>query len=63
MLVTKNSSVPTFSTAFWLFSVAMRGLDSTCRSPCVSRKPSSAAKLLVWNASPNTEPGTAARTA
>ncbi|MNT41300.1 hypothetical protein D3C72_1776560 [compost metagenome] len=27
--VTKNSSVPTLITAFWLFSVEMRGLDST----------------------------------
>lgn len=33
MLVTKNSSVPTLSTAFWLFSVAIRGLDNTCRLP------------------------------
>src|SRR3989338_2735176 len=55
-LVTKNSSVPTFSTAFWLFSVAIRGLDSTCTLPCDSRKLSSAAKLLVWNARPNKEP-------
>ena len=37
MLVTKNSSVPTLSTAFWLLSVAMRGLDSTCTLPWVSR--------------------------
>ena len=29
MFVTKNSSVPTFSTAFWLFNVAIRGLEST----------------------------------
>src|SRR5258708_3271168 len=57
MLVTKKSSVPTFSTAFWLFSVAMRGLDNTCRLPCVSRKEISAAKLLVWNARPNNVPG------
>jgi len=56
MLVTKKSSVPTFSTAFWLFRVAMRGLDSTCTSPWVSRKLSSAAKLLVWKASPNRPP-------
>src|SRR5690606_34813005 len=55
-LVTKNSSRPTFSTAFWLFMVAMRGLDSTCTLPWVSRKDSSAAKLLVWNARPNSEP-------
>ena len=55
-LVTKNSSVPTFSTAFWLFRVAMRGLDSTCTLPCVSRKFSSAAKLLAWKARPNNDP-------
>jgi len=59
-LVTKNSSVPTLITAFWLLSVAMRGLDSTCTLPCDSRKLSSAAKLLVCNASPNTDPGTSA---
>ena len=47
MPVTKNSSVPTFNTAFWLFSVAMRGLDNTCTLPCDSRKFSKAAKLLV----------------
>jgi hypothetical protein len=50
--VTNSSSVPTLSTAFWLFSVAMRGLDSTCTSPCVCRKFSSAAKLLDWKARP-----------
>jgi hypothetical protein len=50
--VTYSSSEPTFSTAFWLFSVAMRGLLSTCTSPCVCRKFSSAAKLLAWNARP-----------
>jgi hypothetical protein len=33
MLVTKNSSVPTFRTAFWLLMVAMRGLESTCTLP------------------------------
>ncbi len=57
ILVTKNSSVPTFSTTFWLFSVAMRGLDNTCRLPWVSRKEINAAKLLVWNARPNRVPG------
>src|ERR1700676_1824118 len=57
MLVTKKSSVPTFSTAFWLFSVAMRGLDNTCSLPWVSRKDTNAAKLLVWNARPNRVPG------
>src|SRR5258708_10758623 len=56
-LVTKKSSVPTFSTAFWLFSVAMRGLESTCRLPWVSRNEINAAKLLVWNARPNRVPG------
>ena len=55
-LVTKNSSVPTFSTAFWLFSVAMRGLESTCTLPWDSRKVSSDAKLEVCSASPNTAP-------
>ena len=55
-LVTKNSSVPTLSTAFWLLSVAMRGLDSTCTVPCVSRNCSSAAKFCVWIASPNSAP-------
>ena len=51
-LVTKNSSVPTLSTAFWLLSVATRGLDSTCTLPCVSRKVSSAAKLEVGEREP-----------
>ena len=55
-LVTKNSSVPTLSTAFWLFRVAMRGLDSTCTLPWVSRNVSSAAKFEVASASPNTLP-------
>jgi len=55
-LVTKKSSVPTLSTAFWLFSVAMRGLDNTCTLPCDSRKFNSAAKLLVWKAKPNRVP-------
>ena len=45
--VTKNSSVPTFNMAFWLFNVAMRGLDSTCTLPWDSRKFSKAAKLLL----------------
>src|SRR5512143_2059761 len=36
----------------------MRGLDSTCTSPWVSRKFSRAAKLLVWNARPNSVPAT-----
>ena len=58
MFVTKNSSLPTFSTAFWLLSAAMRGLDSTCSVPCVCRNDSIDAKLLVWNASPKTAPGT-----
>src|SRR5882672_11535832 len=56
-LVTKNSSVPTLSTAFWLLIVAILGLERTCRSPWVSRKEMSAAKFPVWNASPNKEPG------
>ena len=46
-LVTKKSSVPTFNTAFWLFMVAMRGLDSTCVLPCVPKNSSTAAKLVV----------------
>ncbi len=53
-LVTKNSSVPTFSTAFWLLIVATRGLDSTCTDPCVSRNWISAAKFAVCSARPNT---------
>ena len=53
-LVTKNSSVPTLSTAFWLFSVATRGLESTCTVPCVSRNWISAAKFDVCSARPNT---------
>ena len=57
-LVTKKSSVPTLSTAFWLLSVAMRGLDSTCTLPWVSRNCISAAKLLVWKARPNNPPMT-----
>src|SRR5256886_14523586 len=55
-LVTKNSSVPTLSTAFWLLSVAIRGLESTCTFPWDSRKVSNAAKLGVCSASPNTAP-------
>src|SRR6267143_132538 len=53
MLVRKNWSVPTFRTAFWLLSVAMRGLDSTWTDPCDSRKVSNAEKFLVWKASPS----------
>ena len=56
MLVTKNSSVPTLSTAFWLLMAAMRGLESTCVWPCDSRKLSNAAKLPVCRASPKTAP-------
>src|SRR3977135_2051992 len=41
----------------------MRGLDNTCTVPCVSRNESSAAKLLVWNAKLNREPGAVAGTA
>src|SRR6185369_9271538 len=55
-LDTNNSSNPTLSTAFWLFSVAMRGLERTCTTPCDSRKVSSEAKLFVWRAKPNTAP-------
>ena len=33
MSVTKNSSVPALITAFWLLSVATRGLESTRVSP------------------------------
>src|SRR5579864_2492391 len=51
--VTKNWSVPTLSTAFWLLSVAIRGLERTCTAPWVWRKVSNAAKFVVWNASPN----------
>ena len=32
-LVTKNSSVPTLITAFWLFDAVTRGLDRTFKSP------------------------------
>src|SRR5471032_322058 len=42
--------------AFWLFMVAIRGLDSTCTEPCDSRKEIMAAKLAVWKARPNMEP-------
>ena len=45
MLVTKNSSVPTLSTAFWLFNVATRGLESTWTLPGVSRNCCSAEKF------------------
>src|SRR6185295_6127041 len=55
-LVTKNSSVPTLSTALLLLMVAMRGLESTCTLPCVSRKVSSAAKFLACSARPKTDP-------
>jgi len=55
-LVTKNSSVPTLSTAFWLLIVASRGLESTCTSPWDSRNVNRAAKLLVCSARPNTAP-------
>ena len=41
-LVTKNSSVPTLSKAFWLFKVAIRGLLRVCTSPRVCRNPSTA---------------------
>src|SRR5690554_5433646 len=34
MSVTKNSSVPTLITAFWLLMVEMRGLDRICTLPC-----------------------------
>ena len=51
--VTKYSSTPTLSTAFWLFSVATRGLDRICTSPCVSRKPSTAWKPLVASVRPS----------
>src|SRR6266513_5053707 len=56
ILVRKNSSVPTLRTAFWLFMVAMRGLDRTWTRPCVSRNCRRAAKFFVWNASPSREP-------
>ncbi len=46
-LVTKNWSVPTFRTAFWLLRAATRGLDKTWMFPCDSRNSSKAAKLLV----------------
>src|SRR5205814_9905598 len=52
----KDSSGPTLGTAFWLLSVAMRGLESTCTFPWDSRKVSNAAKLGVCSASPNTAP-------
>src|SRR5258708_32116047 len=52
-LVTKNWSVPTFRTAFWLLRPATRGLDKTWTFPCDSRNWSKAAKLLVWTAGPN----------
>src|SRR5882724_3800420 len=53
MLVTKDWSVPTLSTAFWLLSAATRGLDNTWTAPWVSRKVIRAAKFFVWNARPN----------
>ena len=60
MLVTKKSSVPTLSTAFWLFMVAMRGLESTCVLPWLPRKSSTAAKLGVWKARPSRLPAVVA---
>jgi hypothetical protein len=56
ILVTNNASEPTLSTAFWLFMVAMRGLESVCTTPWVSRNVSRAAKLAPWNAMPNIDP-------
>src|SRR5690606_36145819 len=43
--VTKNSSVPTLITAFWLFKVEIRGLESTRTSPWVSRSCTTPSKL------------------
>ena len=51
--VTKYSSTPTLRTAFWLFKVAIRGLDRICTSPWLSRKPSTAAKPFVASARPS----------
>ena len=42
--VTKNSSVPALITAFWLFSVATRGLESTRVWPCASSSSTNALK-------------------
>src|SRR5258706_10888233 len=53
---TKSCSSPTLSTAFWLLSVATRGLDSTWTLPWVSRKVRSAAKFELATASPSTAP-------
>lgn len=52
ILVIKNSSVPTLSTDFWLLMAAMRGLNSTCTRPCVSKKWIKAVKLSTPNAGP-----------
>ncbi len=54
--VTKNSSVPIFSTAFWLLTAATRGLDNTWTVPCCSSSEIRAAKLFVWKAKPNRAP-------
>src|SRR5690606_11668246 len=55
-LVTKNSSVPTLITAFWLFSVEMRGLDSTRTSPWVSSNCTMPSKSPTLSAALNTPP-------
>ena len=54
--VTKNSSVPTLITAFWLFSVEMRGLDSTRTSPWVSSNCRMPSKSPTLSAALNTPP-------
>ncbi|MNR24439.1 hypothetical protein D3C85_1415170 [compost metagenome] len=54
--VTKNSSEPTLITAFWLFSVEIRGLDSTRTSPWVSSNWISPLKSPVLMVLLNTPP-------
>ena len=55
-LVTKKESEPTLITAFWLFMVETRGLESTFRLPWVLSNSKNAAKLLAFTASVNTPP-------
>ena len=54
--VTKNSSVPALITAFWLFSVATRGLDSTRVSPCTWSNSTNALKSPMSSAIANAAP-------
>jgi len=51
-LVTKNWSVPTFRTAFWLLRAATRGLDKTWTFPCEIQKLKQSSEILRLNSEP-----------